>query len=153
MLAAARAPVPELALGLLLLHTLVTLALVGLIWFVQIVHYPLMARVRPEAFAAYEIEHQRRTTLVVGPLMLAEAAAALALLGVLSGGAWWIAATGVVLLLVVWTSTLAIQVPLHARLERGFDARIHGRLVGSNWLRTAAWSARGMLALWLLAAT
>jgi hypothetical protein len=49
---------------LLLTHAAATLVMVGVIWFVQIAHYPLMARVSAGEFAAYEREHQTRTTLV-----------------------------------------------------------------------------------------
>jgi hypothetical protein len=48
----------------------------GLIWFVQIVHYPLMTRAGREGFARYEAGHTARTTTVVAPLMLAEATTA-----------------------------------------------------------------------------
>ena len=57
---------------LLLTHAAATLFLVGLIWFVQIVHYPLMARVPVSEFAAYEHEHQNPTTFAVAPTMLIE---------------------------------------------------------------------------------
>jgi hypothetical protein len=60
----------------LLIHALVTWFMTGLIWFVQVVHYPLMAAVGSPGFAAYEAAHSRRTTWVVAPVMLAEAATA-----------------------------------------------------------------------------
>jgi hypothetical protein len=50
-----------------------TLLLVGLIWFVQVVHYPQFERVGPEQFAEYEAAHVRLTTWVVAPPMLVEA--------------------------------------------------------------------------------
>ena len=40
-----------------------------------------------------------------------------------------------------------VQVPLHRRLQGGFDAAAHRRLVRTNWLRTAAWTLRAALAL------
>ena len=52
----------------LYLHAASTLSMVGLIWFVQVVHYPLFARVE-QGFIAYEQIHQQRTTWVVAPLM------------------------------------------------------------------------------------
>jgi hypothetical protein len=61
---------------------------------------------------------------------------------------WW----GLVLLVLIWGSTLALQVPQHRRLERGFDAAAHRRLVRTNWIRTFAWTARGIIALALLPA-
>ena len=51
-----------------------TLAMFGVILFVQIVHYPLMAKVGAEGFPGYARSHADRTGLVVGPLMLAEMA-------------------------------------------------------------------------------
>lgn len=136
-------------LPLLLAHAAATLGMAGLAWFVQVVHYPLFARVGEAGFAAYEAEHQRRTGFVVIPAMLTEAACAAALL--------WIApwdprvVAGAALLAAVWASTFLVQVPLHARLERGFDAAAQRRLVATSWIRTLAWTARGGLALALLA--
>jgi hypothetical protein len=136
---------------LLLTHAAATLFMVGVIWFVQIVHYPLMARVTAGEFAAYEREHQNRTTFVVAPTMLAEAATA-ALIIVLRppGLGLFLPVVGICLLAVIWMSTLFAQVPLHASLSNGFDAVAHRRLVLSNWIRTLLWTGRGVLALVVL---
>ena len=118
---------------LLLTHAAATLFLVGLIWFVQIVHYPLMARVPVSECAAYEHEHQNRTTGVVAPTMLIEALTAVMLLvDVPPGSGRILPAIGITLLAVIWLSTFLVQVPLHARLGTGFDAVAHRRLVFSN---------------------
>lgn len=52
---------------LLVVHAATTLFMVGVIWFVQIVHYPLCSRVGGAAFAGYERDHVRRTGRVGGP--------------------------------------------------------------------------------------
>ncbi len=134
--------------ALLVAQAAATLALCGLVWFVQVVHYPLFARVGVERFPGYEREHQRRTTRVVAPLMAVEALAAAALVLVDPGAA---TAAGATLVLALWLSTFAVQVPLHRRLAQGFDAPSQARLVRTNWARTAMWSARGAVVLWLLA--
>jgi hypothetical protein len=136
---------------LLLSHAGATLAMVGLIWFVQVVHYPLFDHASERRFVGFAAAHQRRTSWVVVPLMLTEAGTALALLitpppGVRRELLW----LGVLLLAVIWLSTALLQVPLHRRLSGGRDASAIRRLVASNWLRTAAWTARGWLALALL---
>jgi hypothetical protein len=126
----------------------------GIIWFVQVVHYPLFAAVTGPHDAEYARENQARTSLVVLPPMLVEAAAA----GWLA--AWppagigrGPAAVGLVLVALVWVSTLAVQVPLHARLAReGHAAGVVTTLVRSNWPRTLLWTARAILAAWMLAA-
>jgi hypothetical protein len=137
---------------LLLIHAGATLAMVGLIWFVQVVHYPLFDFAAERRFTRFAAEHQRRTSLVVVPLMIAEAGTALALLVApplgLGRGPLWL---GLVLLAVIWLSTAFLQVPLHRRLSRSRDGIAIRRLVASNWLRTTAWTARGVLALAMVA--
>ncbi|CAA9432232.1 MAG: hypothetical protein-transmembrane region and signal peptide prediction [uncultured Rubrobacteraceae bacterium] len=136
----------------LLAHLAATLFMVGVIWFVQVVHYPLFARVGSERFDVYSEAHSRLTTYVVGPPMLVEAATALLLVFRRPEGVP-LAATliGLALVAVVWLSTALLQVPRHTTLGSGFDRRAWGGLVLSNWVRTVAWSARGGLVLWMAA--
>ena len=47
------------------------LFMTGLIWFVQVVHYPLFAKVSG-TYPAYQAEHMARTTWVVAVPMLVE---------------------------------------------------------------------------------
>jgi hypothetical protein len=146
-----RAAMSTPAIALLLANTGSTLYMTGLIWFVQIVHYPLFAAVGRAEFPAYSRAHQTLTTLVVGPPMLVEALTA-GLLIVMRPPAVpaWAAWTGLVLVGIIWISTATMQVPSHARLVGGFDESTGAFLVHSNWIRTAAWSARGALVLWML---
>lgn len=133
------------------LHLASTFYMVGLIWFVQVVHYPLFAAVGEDKFVAYEDHHQRLTTWVVGPGMLIELVTgvllALAAADSRSATILW-ASMG--LLAVIWLSTALIQIPYHRQLSSGFDASAHQRLVRSNWLRTVAWTVRGVLILVLV---
>ena len=46
-----------------------------------------------------------------------------------------------------------LSVPQHAVLARGFDADAHASLVTTNWVRTVAWSARGLMLLWIVERT
>ena len=131
---------------LLLAQMAATWYMVGLIWFIQVNHYPLLGRVGNNVFADYEREHQRLTTPVVAPPMAVELI--IACLLVWSRPASipaWMCWTGLGLVLVVWASTAFLQVPRHEQLSRGFDPLAHGALVGTNWIRTIAWSVRGLL--------
>ncbi len=135
---------------LLPLQVLSTLAMFGLIWFVQVVHYPLFLQVGVENFPAYEAAHADRTTYVVAPLMLIElATAGLLLLPGLRPGmiSAWQAWAGAALVGVIWLSTAFLQVPLHNQLHAGYSADVIGKLVATNWIRTIAWSARAVLVL------
>ncbi len=132
-------------------HAAATLYMTGVIWFVQIVHYPLMGEIANSEFPVYERRHMSLTTWVVAPPMLIEAATAVLLFWIrpASVSAWQVG-TGIILLAVVWLSTTCLQVPCHETLAKGFDADIHRRLVSTNWMRTFAWSFRGVLVLWML---
>ncbi|MEI8016853.1 MAG: peroxiredoxin [Schlesneria sp.] len=134
-----------------LAHALVTLLMVGVIWFVQLVHYPLLSYVGHSEFPAYEQHHRGFIKWLVAPLMLLEGmtAAFLILFPPAAASDWqlWI---GAGLLLVIWISTAFVQVPLHIMLSRGFDPAVQKRLVRTNWWRTIAWSFRGGLVLAML---
>jgi hypothetical protein len=138
-------------LALLSTQLVATSVMVGVIWFVQVVHYPLFAAVGSDGFATYEAEHRRRTSFVVGPPMAIELLVAVALVVVpptsLGRG---LPALGLALLLVVHASTIGLQVPAHDRLSGGYDAATAARLVRTNWVRTIGWTARGVLAVAML---
>ena len=124
-------------------HLFATFAMTGIIWFVQVVHYPMLARLPHENFAALEREHCDRTGFVVAPPMLVEAFTLVWLLfrGFNSPLFLFTAA----LLGVVWISTFTLQVPAHRALLQGWSESTHRRLVFTNWIRTAAWTLRAVI--------
>lgn len=137
--------------GWLLAHLAATWAMVGFAWTIQLVQYPQLALVPPDAFAAFEVSHQRRVVAVLALLAPAEVvtAAVVALTvdelsPVLTVGAG-------ALLAAIWAATGAWYAPVHGRLLEGFDPRLHRLLVRTNWARTVAWTVRGGLALAMVA--
>ena len=134
-------------------HAGATLTMTGVIWLIQLVHYPLFARVGREAFTDYHRAHTAQITWLVGPLMLLELATAVWITidaSVAVPALWrWV---GLALLGLIWLSTAVLQIPQHSRLGRGFDKAVIRRLVLGNWLRTVAWTLRGILSLGFLLA-
>ncbi len=135
----------------LLANVASTLMLVGLIWFVQVVHYPQFARVGSEHFAQYQSDHVRLTTWVVALPMLVEAVTSVALAlkppsKDLELACW----VGLSMVILIWVATALFQVPSHNVLVTGFDSKAHRSLVLSNWIRTVAWSMRGVIMLFLM---
>lgn len=135
---------------ILLANVAATLYMTGLIWCIQIVHYPLFAQVGKHDFATYEIAHSNLITPVVALPMLVELLTA-GLLLFYRSPAIGLAVTivGLALVVTIWLSTMFLQVPQHNILSSGFDTAAHQFLVNSNWLRTVAWSLRGGLVLWM----
>jgi hypothetical protein len=138
-------------LRLLLVHLFATSALTGLIWTIQIVHYPLFAQVSADRFVGYEQSHSFRVSTLVGPLMGVELICALLIVWKLPTGTsatvGW-AALGVLLL--VHLCTMVFSVPAHTVLGLGFSADAHQRLVQTNWIRTIGWSVRAAIAAYML---
>ena len=136
----------------LLLHTCATFVMVGIIWMVQLVHYPLFAQVGETSFRTYEIAHMNAMSLLVMPVMLVELLTGLALIALPSsvGIAQWMPLASLGLIAALWFVTLFVNLPQHSSLSTGFSADLHSTLVQSNWIRTALWTGRGILVLWML---
>lgn len=117
--------------------------LTGLIWVIQLVHYPSFQFCDPSKAKAFHDFHCRRISYVVIPLMFAE---------LFSGAwSWWhrdfatVSHIAFGALILIWISTFAIQIPLHNRLAEKMDAGVIQKLVLSNWIRTFLWSFRSLL--------
>lgn len=132
---------------LLMVHLVATWFMVGVIWMVQVVHYPLMAQVGPDHTVAYQRMHVERMGVLVIPIMLAELASAVLLCLFLPfETASWMAWTGLGLLSIIWLVTALFSVPSHDVLVQRFDALVHRRLVNTNIARVVLWTARGVFA-------
>ncbi|GAB2461816.1 hypothetical protein GCM10011375_13200 [Hymenobacter qilianensis] len=134
---------------LVLLNFALAAYLTGLIWTVQLVHYPSFAFVATDKFVAFHRAHSTRMGWAVMAPMVAELglAAWLAWQGrALGGNVWW----SLALVLLIWAVTFFVSVPFHNRLAQGFDYIAIDGLVRTNWLRTIAWTARFALLGYML---
>jgi hypothetical protein len=127
---------------LISIHLATTWAIVGLIWVVQILVYPQFVRVAPPQFKEYHSAHCFRIGLIVAPLLFVEAATAAWLL---YEGRSSLFAVSTAFIPLIWLSTAAMQAPIHTKLMRGYDELLIRRLLLTNWIRTLAWTARGIL--------
>lgn len=132
------------------LHAAATWYMAGVIWLIQLVHYPMFGFLDRANFPRAHAFHSRAISLIVMPVMLLELALS-ALIVWRRGPMNWPATAGLALVLLIWVTTFFVMVPLHERLQAdGFQPKVHAALCQWNWLRTLAWSARGLLvAFWL----
>lgn len=125
--------------------------LAGVIWVVQIVHYPLFAQVGTDHFSAYEALHAKWITWVVAlPMLIELFAAGLWILDRHRAISPWVPWVGLALVLLIWVATFTFSVPCHNTLMRGFDEEAWRTLVSTNWIRTFGWSLRGGLLVFAL---
>ncbi len=142
----------DLDTALLWAHAVVTTALAGLIWVVQVVVYPGLRVCGPTpAWPAAHAHHTRAMATVVTLPWAVQGLTLAALLvrrpdgvPVLLLVAAGVLAAATVAVTAVWS------VPLHGRLARGYDDPLARRLVRTNWLRTAAWTGGAVCALTML---
>ncbi len=131
---------------LLMVHAAATWFMTGLIWTVQVVHYPLFHAVGTDAFPNYEAGHTRR----IGWLLVVPAGVEVATAGILflAEPAALTFAAGA-LLAAIWVMTALVHGPIHGRLA-AYDEALVSRLVAANWWRTLAWTLRAVLAAVML---
>ena len=142
--------------SLIALTALATAAfMAGVLWLVQIVHYPLLGadsgRFEPtypllgavpnEDVQTIALRHQTLITRVVGPAMIVEAAASAMLLFVGPMTSRSLSIVGFLLLGIAVAVTIFQAVPLHARIAQG-KAYLIPQLIRINWTRTIAWTLR-----------
>ncbi len=115
---------------------------------VQIVQYPQFHRVGQEAFFAYHAGHMLHITFALAPLLMVEMGTAALLLWKGERAVWFLASLP--FMAVNIGSTFLLQVPLHGRLSTEYSEATVRRLTATNWVRTLAWTARGVcVAMWL----
>ena len=125
----------------------------GVIWIVQVVHYPLMRYVSGEQFARFETAHQARISWVVGPLMAVEGVCVLAFLfSPPAGLPGWLPWAGAGMEAIAIGTTMFVSAPLHGRLNANFNQETLDRLIATNWIRTIAWTGRAAVAIAMLVA-
>jgi hypothetical protein len=136
---------------LLVIHSLATFVMLGVILLVQLVHYPLMRFVEVGRFTEFEQLHREGIFWIVGPAMLIEGVTGMCL-AITWKDDWrrFYAWLGLVLIGVNWLSTAFLQIPLHDSLQSNFLQSDLDRLVATNWIRTIAWSLRGAICFFLL---
>lgn len=126
---------------LFLIHYGLCVFMTGLIWMVQLVHYPSFSYVEEKVFGAFASFHSRAISFIVLPAMVAELASGAYLF---YQGRSVILGINLACLVLIWLSTFFLSVPLHSKLAKGKDSKSIGRLVATNWPRTVLWSARSL---------
>ncbi len=139
----------------LITHLASTLFMVGMIWTIHYVHYPLFAHVGESTYIAFQSEHVNRIGKLLLLPWLTEGVTLLAVLILAFLGQRrdlrlpaFLNGLGMAIALIisgVWSA------PAHGELADGFDAAVHDRLMTANLVRSFAWTLCGICAVWIVA--
>jgi len=133
---------------LFIIHFAATAVMAGLIWTIQLLHYPFFHHLGKENFAEHMEQHRTKISFIVVPVMLLELFTA-AVLALTATPFQLLFVTGLILLICIWASTFFIQMPGHNRLTAGYSKSEVDKLVKYNWIRTSLWSLRLIFLVYL----
>jgi hypothetical protein len=134
----------------LLVNAAAGIFVVGFIWTMQLIHYPLFDYVGEEAFPAYKITHNRLFLLMAGPGILVTLATSVLLIFARPQQIpLWAVLLRLAFFAVIVVSTAFFQAPQHQVLSGHFDPDAYAFLLNTNRIRAAVWSAYGILDLWM----
>ena len=134
---------------ILILNLFSSFFLCGLIWTVQLVHYPAFHGFNKDAYSNWMDFHKSRISFLVIPVMLIELGTSLMLSfsDTLFPVLHW---AGLGMVILIWLITFFIQVPLHGKLAGGYSETVVKSLVSSNRWRTLFWSIKSLIGIVLL---
>ena len=133
---------------LFMIHLVSTSFMVGVIWIVQLVHYPTFLFIDEQKSNDFQKFHMSRISYIVMPAMTTELFSGIYIYiysnMAIDSNLFLLALT---ILIINWIITALVFVKMHNKLLINYKIEIISLLVKWNWLRTLLWSVRLILLL------
>lgn len=133
---------------LFVIHLVSTSFMVGVIWIVQLVHYPTFLFIDEQKSYDFQKFHMSRISYIVMPAMTTELFSGIYIYiysnMAIDSNLFLLALT---ILIINWIITALVFVKMHNKLLINYKIEIISLLVKWNWLRTLLWSVRLILLL------
>ena len=127
-------------------HFLSTSLMVGIIWVIQLLHYPAFHFIKESNYVKFQHFHMQRISFIVVPVMILELFSAFMLVYYLRSNLLTIC---LIILLFIWLITFVFFTKLHQSLLDGYNKTIVDKLVKINWSRTILWSLRLIILIYI----
>ena len=129
---------------MLVIHLIATSIMVGVIWVIQLVHYPSFHFIELKQYTTFQRFHMSRISFVVIPAMLTELFT-LILIIISTDPIDTLLTVSGLLLVLIWLMTAVFFSGVHQKLTLGYDKTVVDKLVKLNWGRTLLWTLRLLL--------
>ena len=129
-------------------HLTLTSIMVGLIWVIQLVHYPTFHFIDKNLYSSFQKFHMNSISLIVIPVMVLELATGVLLL--VGNSKNFLIIISFIILILIWAITGVFFSGAHGKLITGYDALVVDELVSMNWVRTILWTLKMLLLLGFL---
>ena len=126
---------------MLIIHLIATSVMVGVIWIIQLVHYPSFHFIELKQYTTFQRFHMSRISYVVIPAMLTELFT-LILIVISMDQIDTLVLASAILLIFIWLITAVFFSGVHQKLTLGYDQTVVDKLVKLNWGRTLLWTLR-----------
>ena len=127
-------------------HFLSTSLMVGIIWVIQLLHYPTFHFIKQSDYVEFQHFHMQRISFIVVPVMIIELLSGFMLVYYFRSNLLILC---LIILLVIWLITFVFFTKLHQSLLGGYDKIIVKKLVQINWSRTVLWSLRLIILIYI----
>ena len=128
------------------IHFLSTSLMVGIIWVIQLLHYPAFHFIKESDYVEFQHFHMERISFIVVPVMVLELFSAFMLVYYIQSNLLILC---LIILLFIWLITFIFFTKLHQSLLGGYDKTIVDKLVRINWSRTILWSIRLIILIYI----
>ena len=119
------------------IHFASTAVMVGVIWVIQLLHYPTFHYIEKNNYSQFQKFHMNRISYIVIPAMVIEMLSGIML--VIINDDFIISFS---LLVCIWIITFVFFTNIHQRLLSKYENTAVEKLVNLNWIRTTFWTVR-----------
>ena len=129
-------------------HLTSTSIMVGVIWVIQLVHYPSFKYVKESDFIIFQKYHMNNISYIVFPVMLIELITSLLIF--FSGEKSFFFMLSLFCLFLIWVITVGLFTKFHNILKEGKDLKMIKKMIRANWIRTLLWTLRLIMILFVI---
>ena len=133
---------------LLMIHIISTSIMVGVIWVMQLVHYPSFKYVKESDYIIFQKYHMSNISYIVFPVMFTELITALLIF--FSGEKSLFFVLSLICLFLIWVITGVLFTKYHSILKEGKDLMIIEKMIKANWIRALLWTMRLIMILFVI---
>ena len=131
-----------------MIHIISTSIMVGVIWVIQLVHYPSFKYVNESDYINFQKYHMSNISYIVFPVMFTELITALIILFFGEKSLFFV--LSLICLFLIWVFTGVLFTKYHSILKEGKDLMIIEKMIKANWIRALLWTMRLIMILFVI---
>ena len=129
--------------AILFFHFFLTFFMTGIIWLIQLIHYPSFSFIDKNMYSKFQTFHMNRISFLVGPIMILELLSGFYLLLFFYSESNFFVINFILNILIL-NMTIIVFATIHKKLIEGFKFSLFAKLISMNWIRTILWSMKSI---------